>query len=134
MHQYARYVDGGNAARIAELFTDDGKWIGADGGTMDGKAEILRAFTGRQGLTRRQSRHVITNQLVDVIDDDNATGIAYLINYRHDSKTGVAEHPAPGETPKFVGDYHLEYKRVDGEWKVHNLRFDLVFLRRRDQG
>ena len=94
MHQYARYVDGGNASRIAELFTDDGKWIGADGGTMNGKAEILRAFTGRQGLTRRQSRHVITNQLVDVIDEDHATGIAYLINYRHDSKTGVAERLA----------------------------------------
>ena len=39
----AEEIMGDIESRIAELFTDDGKWIGADGGTMDGKAEILVA-------------------------------------------------------------------------------------------
>ena len=60
-----------------------------------------------------------------------STGIAYLINYRHDSSSGQAEHPAPADHPKFVGEYHLTFRKVDGEWKIATLRFDLAFLRRR---
>ena len=53
-------------------------------------------------------RAELTRQLelagVDV-DGDEATGVAYLVNYRHDSESGVAESPAPADVPKYVVEY-----------------------------
>jgi uncharacterized protein (TIGR02246 family) len=133
VYDYARAVDSGQAAKIADLFTEDGVWTGANGHSMNGRAELLASFSGRQALTRRLSRHVMTNVAVDIESEDRATGIAYLINYRHDSESDVAEPPGPARNPKFVGDYHLEFQRVDGVWRIATLRFDLVFLRRRGE-
>jgi uncharacterized protein (TIGR02246 family) len=133
VYDYARFVDSGEASRIADLFTDDGVWTGANGHSMNGRAELLSAFSGRQALTRRLSRHVMTNVAVDIQGEDRATGLAYLINYRHDSQSDVAERPGPARNPKFVGDYHLEFRRVDGQWRIATLRFDLLFLRRRGE-
>jgi hypothetical protein len=67
--------------------------------------------------------------LVDVHSPDEATGVAYLINYRHDSQGDQVERPAPARHPKFVGDYHLRFRRVEGQWRIAALRFDLLFLR-----
>jgi uncharacterized protein (TIGR02246 family) len=131
VYQYAQHVDFGQAARVAELFTEDGVWLGADGRGMHGREAIRAAFSARETLTRRQSRHVMTNVLVDVSIADEAAGIAYLINYRHDSDTGEAEHPAPAGHPKFMGEYHLSFRRVEGQWLIVALRFNLAFLRRR---
>jgi uncharacterized protein (TIGR02246 family) len=129
--EYARLVDSGHAADMADLFTDDGEWLGADGRGMHGQQEIRAAFTARQAVTRRQSRHVMTNVMVDVDGPYTATGIAYLINFRHDAEGDVAAHPAPADHPKYVGDYHLTFRRVGERWYIETLRFDLAFLRRR---
>jgi uncharacterized protein (TIGR02246 family) len=131
LYEYARCVDDGRAAAIADLFTEDGEWIGDDGRGWHGRDEIRDAFTRRQALTRRQSRHVITNVLVTMRGTDDADAIAYLINYRHDSATGTAERPAPAEHPKFVGDYHLRFRREGDKWRIASFRFELGFLRRR---
>jgi uncharacterized protein (TIGR02246 family) len=131
VYRYAQHVDFGQAALVADLFTEDGVWLGADGRGMHGPEAIRAAFGARETLTRRQSRHVMTNVLVDVSSADEAVGIAYLINYRHDSDTGEAEHPAPAGHPKFMGEYHLEFRRVGGRWLIVSLRFNLAFLRRR---
>ena len=53
----------------------------------------------------------------------------YLVNFRHDSRTGVAEKPAPADVPKYVGEYHLTFRRVDGTWLFHTLELDLAFIR-----
>lgn len=131
VYRYAQHVDFGGAAAVADLFTDDGVWLGADGRAMVGREAIRAAFAARQTMVQRQSRHVMTNVLVDVTSDDEATGIAYLTNYRHDSETGQAEHPAPAGHPKFMGEYHLDFRLVEGQWLIISLRFNLAFLRRR---
>jgi hypothetical protein len=131
MYRYAQAVDFGKASGIAELFTVDGIWLGADGNSMEGREAIHAVMSRREQLTRRQSRHVMTNVLVDIESPTRATGVAYLLNYRHDSTTGVALKPAPAAPPKFVGEYHLTFACVDGTWLIEHLRFDLVFLRPR---
>jgi hypothetical protein len=98
---------------------------------MRNRDGIRAGFTARQGVTRRQSRHVMTNMLIDVHSATEASGRVYLVNYRHDSETGVAERPAPSDAPKFVGEYNLTFRRVDGEWLFATLDLDLAFLRRR---
>jgi ketosteroid isomerase-like protein len=131
LYDYAWLVDSGAAAQVADLFTENGEWIGADGRGMRGNQEIRDAFTGRQGIARRQSRHVITNVRIDYDGGDRAVGTAYLVNYRHDASGAVAAHPAPADHPKFVGDYHLTFRRTSVGWRIETLRFDLAFLRER---
>jgi ketosteroid isomerase-like protein len=131
VYQYAWLVDSGEAAGIADLFTADGVWAAGDGEPMRNREGIRAGFAARQAIARRTSRHVMTNVVIDVHSATEAGGRAYLVNYRHDSETGVAEHPAPADAPKYVGEYHLTFRRVDGEWLFATLDLDLAFIRRR---
>lgn len=124
---YCHLVDFGDAPAIADLFTADGSWR-ADGVDMVGQDEIRNGFTRRQGVARRQSRHVCTNVVIDV-DGDTATGLCYLVNYRHDSATGVAELPAPADVPKFVGEYRDTFRRTSDGWRFVDRRCDMTFIR-----
>jgi ketosteroid isomerase-like protein len=130
---YTHLVDFGEAARIADLFTEDGVWE-AEGVRMDGRDAIRAGFGARQGVTRRTSRHVCTNLAITLTGADEATGISYLVNYRHDSPTGTAELPAPAGHPKFVGEYHDRFVRTADGWRIAHRRCTLSFVRARGAG
>lgn len=125
--RYTHLVDFGRAPEIAELFTEDGVWR-TDEFSMNGRDEIRAGFERRQGVTRRLSRHVCTNISVDV-DGDVATGLCYLVNYRHDSETGEAEHPSPADVPKFVGEYRDHFVRTDDGWRFQDRHCEMAFVR-----
>lgn len=130
---YTHLVDSGEAARIADLFTADGVWE-ADQIRMDGRDAIRAGFGARQGVKRRTSRHVCTNVAITLHGADEATGLSYLVNYRHDSTTGTAELPAPVGHPKFVGEYHDRFVRTPDGWRIAHRRCTLAFVRARGAG
>lgn len=125
--EYTHLVDFGNAPGIADLFTEDGVWR-TDEFSMDGQDEIRAGFGRRQGVTRRQSRHVCTN-IVITVDGDTATGLCYLVNYRHDSVSGTAEKPAPADVPKYVGEYHDTFVRTAAGWRFQDRFCEMTFVR-----
>lgn len=125
--KYTHLVDFGAASEIADLFTEDGTWRAPDF-AMEGRDGIRAGFERREGVTRRQSRHVCTNIAV-TIDGDEATGLCYLVNFRHDSPTGQAEKPAPAGLPKFVGEYHDRFVRTDEGWRFIDRFCDMAFVR-----
>jgi hypothetical protein len=126
---YARFVDFGAAARIAELFAADGVWE-APGVRMEGQEAIRTGFWKREGVTRRVSRHVCTNVAIDVLGPGEARGLSYLINYRHDRREGEdAAAPAPTGPPKFVGEYHDRFVRTPEGWRFAERVCTLAFLR-----
>lgn len=125
--RYTHLVDFGQAPEIAELFTQDGVWR-TDEFAMNGQDEIRAGFERRQGVSRRLSRHVCTNISVDV-DGDTATGLCYLVNYRHDSASGEAEHPSPADVPKYVGEYRDRFVRTAAGWRFSDRYFEIAFLR-----
>ena len=125
--EYCHLVDFGNASAIAQLFILEGRWSGP-GVDMVGQSEIEAGFSARQAVTRRQSRHLCTNVSIDV-EGDEARGLCYLLNFRHDSQSGTAETPAPAGLPKYVGEYHDRFVRTDQGWRFASRRFDLAFLR-----
>lgn len=124
---YCHLVDFGDAPGIADLFTSDGRWTSAEV-DMDGQDAIRAGFLRRQGVTRRQSRHLCMNVVVTV-NSDEATGLSYLVNYRHDSPTGTAESPAPADVPKYVGEYRDRFVRTNDGWRIKERLFDIAFLR-----
>jgi ketosteroid isomerase-like protein len=86
INEYARRVDFGEAAAIADLFTEDGRWEGDQ--VFAGRAQIREWFAGRQDVSRRVSRHVCTNVMVEVLSPTAARSHCYMINYRHDRAEG----------------------------------------------
>ncbi|MPY93757.1 MAG: nuclear transport factor 2 family protein [Acidimicrobiia bacterium] len=125
---YCRFVDFGEASRIAELFTENGTWE-SDEVVMSGRADIRARFLERQGVTRRVSRHLCTNVGIDVLSADEAEGLCYLVNYRHDRQEGDSDAVVPAELPKFVGEYHDRFRRTAEGWRFERRRVDLAFVR-----
>jgi ketosteroid isomerase-like protein len=128
--EYCRLVDFGEAARIADLFTEDGVWSGVDL-VLNGREEIRAWFVKRQALERRVSRHICTNVGVDVVSPDEANSVCYLVNYRHDRREGDDATPVPTEVPKFVGECRDAFRRTADGWRFTRRHVDVAFVRRR---
>ena len=85
--EYCRLVDFGEAAAVADLFTEDAQWRGTDL-LLEGREEIRAWFVKREGIARRVSRHVFTNVIVEVLSPSEANCLSYMINFRHDREEG----------------------------------------------
>ena len=72
------------------LFLSDGTWHRA-GKALKGREAILAALHERSATQR--VRHVITNVLVDAVDETTAEAVLYVTAYHHDS--GVEDGPPP---------------------------------------
>lgn len=110
---YAHFIDLGDAAAVADLFTDDGVWHGGNV-HMEGGAEIKAGF-GRRAATDRRSAHVCTNLAVTSDGPDAADGVCYFTLYRHDG--GDPGTPAPLAGPAMVGVYRDRFVRTDAGWR-----------------
>jgi hypothetical protein len=130
--EYSRLVDFGEAAAVADLFTEDGRWQGTDL-VLEGREQIRAWFERRQGVTRRVSRHVCTNLAVEVVSPSEARSLSYLINYRHDRREGDEAMPVPVEVPKFVGELSDGFRLTDAGWRFSSRLVTTAFVRRRER-
>ena len=122
---YCHHVDHGEAAKIADLFSQDGVWAGP-GVRMQGKEQLRKGFGAREANTARMSRHVCNNLLLQVIDDDHAEGTVYLTLYRHDGEEGRRVSPLEG--PVLVGEYRDRFVRTEEGWRFEERRIFTSFL------
>ena len=111
---YCHVIDHGEAERVADLFTEDGVWASAQA-TMDGQDQVRAGFARRQADAGRRSRHVCNNLRVEVIDENHAEGVVYLILYRHDGEPDRKISPLAG--PEMVGEYRDRFVRTDAGWR-----------------
>ena len=125
--EYCHLVDHGEAARVADLFTEDGVWTSREN-TMSGRESIRAGFQKRQDSAGRISRHVCCNGLVNVIDDDNAEGVVYLTLYRHDGEAG--RRSAPTAPPSVVGEYRDKFVRTPDGWRFQRREIVVSFAAR----
>lgn len=128
--EYSRLVDFGEAAAVADLFTEDGRWQGTDL-LLEGREQIRAWFERRQGVARRVSRHVCTNVIVDVVSATEAKSLCYLVNYRHDRAEGDETLPVPMEVPKWVGELRDAFRLTDEGWRFSSRLVETAFVRRR---
>jgi ketosteroid isomerase-like protein len=122
--QYCHVIDHGEAARVAELFTEDGVWASPEN-TMTGRAAILKGFTNRQNNKGRMSRHVCNNLLLDVIDENTASGVVYLTLYRHDAEEG--RRTSPAQPPAVVGEYRDRFRNTADGWRFERREIVVSF-------
>jgi hypothetical protein len=130
--EYCRLVDFGEAAAVADLFTEDAQWRGTDL-LLEGREEIRAWFVKREGIARRVSRHVFTNVMVDAVSPSEATSISYMINFRHDREEGDDSLPVVMEEPKWLGDVRDSFRLTEAGWRFSSRTVEAAFMRRRKQ-
>ena len=113
-YRYCRYADGGQASRLAELFTSDGVFS-TPAMTLQGREEIARRFAEREALTDLRTMHLCTNLEVEVLDASAARGWVNLCLFRRWRDVGSSA-PVPVTAPSLVASYEDAYARVDGRW------------------
>ena len=77
------------------------------GTVFSGHAGIRRFLEGRE--REMICRHIVTNNVVDVIDATRAKGYCYSVAWRAQNMLGKA--PAPIEEIRFIVEYHDEFVR-----------------------
>lgn len=122
---YCQFVDHGQADRVPDLFAENGTWCGP-GAKMTGQKELRDGFASRQADAMVMSRHICNNLLVEVIDEDHATGCAYLTLYRHEGKPSRRVSPLDG--PLLVGEYRDRFVRTDTGWKFETRDLEICFM------
>lgn len=116
-------LDAGDYETMAGLMAENGVWV-RPGGDATGPAGLLEAMKERpRDLI---VRHVISNVLIEVLDDDNATGITYLTVYRHHGPP-PENGPARLDGAHMVGVSYNRLVRESGAWKIDEKRTCRIF-------
>ena len=123
---YCHYIDGGRAKDVADLFSDDGIWVSVDREVI-GRDAIAKVFLDRQNQSGRVSRHICTNLLIDVIDQNKATGVVYVTLFRHDGPPD--RKSSPSGVPTVIGEYRDSFVRTKDGWRFQARMVKIDFAR-----
>ena len=109
---YAKYSDNGDHAALASLFAEDAVYVRPfeEEHPVCGRERIHAMFRDRPPIL---VRHLVTNVLIDVIDEHHAVGSSYLTVL---SSSGGLQPPQPSAA-LFVGDCEDEFVATESGWK-----------------
>ena len=98
------------------------------GVVLSGREELLKGLYGALG--DGTIRHVLTNMVVEVVDEDHANARAYnSIYYTKGVKFEEHDGPTPFEGPHRTGDNYTEFLRTEEGWRISKRRSNIVFRR-----
>lgn len=105
-HRYGEMID---------LFTDDAQYVSPFRGVLRGRQQILDGMAARP--KKRLARHLLTNVVVDVHDENTASSRCYVLGVANDDAHPRTQAvPAVG-APVF-GEHIYRFQRLSGVWKV----------------
>jgi hypothetical protein len=111
--------------KFRALFTEDASIILPGSPPFAGLETIMggQAEWKASGIVMR---HVCTNFTVEVVDADHASGLCYLMVFRHEP---MAETPAtaPQSQPVSIGEYHDTFVRVGDKWLFKTRTLHWIF-------
>lgn len=123
---FANAADRHDAAGLSGTFAVDGQF--------DRRGEVVK---GRAAIAASMAdwspdmvlRHVCSNLLVEVQDENNATGITYATVWRHppEKKAERKGKVAPLTQPAALVEYHDKYVRTEEGWRIAYRRTVPVF-------
>ncbi|HAF42260.1 MAG TPA: hypothetical protein DCG90_10925 [Sphingobium sp.] len=111
--RYANLNDAGRWTDVTALYAPDGRMARptAPDDWVEGREAILAAFLARPART---TRHICSNIVVDVLDEDHAKGESAMLLFT-------------GEAAPKVGSFHDYFVRTDGGWLFAERRGSLTF-------
>ncbi len=124
---YTHYVDFGAAQRVAELFAPDGVFE-LMGQVLHGREAIAQRFAPLPPDSPvRVMRHVLTNQLITVLDERSAEGLVYLTFYAGDDGDAL---PRGFDGPRMLGCYRDRFTLTDEGWRIAHRSVEVALTRR----
>ncbi len=124
-HYY--HVDRLEYEEAIDLFTPDVDWE-SHGIKLDGRDEHVNSLHG--SFDGRTIRHVLTNMVITVIDEDHAVARAYnTLYYTGEAEFAKADGLLAFEGPHRLIDCYAELRRTPEGWRISKRR-DLIVYRR----
>jgi hypothetical protein len=111
--QLCQLSDHGEREKSVDLFTADGTWI-RGGKPFKGREEMLQSF---RGSPTQVIRHLTSNILITVKDDNSAEGVTYYLAFHNDPGTAEPKLPLPLE-PFSLGEWHDRFTRTPSGWRI----------------
>jgi len=127
MRRYYHHVDHYEYDEAILLFAPDVDWLGL-GVKLDGRQEVLKGLHG--GLGSGTIRHILTNVIVTVIDENHAKASAYNTLYSSpDIRYDLHDGPINFRTATQIVEQWDELTRMDEGWRISKRRGEAVFKR-----
>ena len=106
--------DAADLEQLLNHFTHDAVFdmTALDYPTFEGMAALRELFTGAFA-SMNHSAHYATNFKIDSLEQDRASARTHAMGM------GV---PVEGESVLFYVQYHLQFQRINGNWKIKSLR------------
>ena len=131
MRRYYFHVDRREFEKAVALFTPDVDWM-SHGVKLDGRDELLKGLYASLG--EGTVRHILTNTVVTVTDNDHAIVRSYnTLYYRSDAEYQEADDPLAMEGPHRLLDSYAELTRTDDGWRISKRRSLIVCRRDPDE-
>jgi hypothetical protein len=112
--QLCQLSDHGDREKSVDLFTQNGTWI-RGGKPYKGREEMLQSF---RGSPTQVIRHLTSNILITVKDDNTAEGVTYYLAFHNDPGTAQPKLPLPLEPPFSLGEWHDKFVRTPSGWRI----------------
>ncbi|MEO8115585.1 MAG: nuclear transport factor 2 family protein [Phenylobacterium sp.] len=123
--QYGVFADRGDIEGFTNLFAPDGSVAVPEAPPFVGH-DAIRASIKALGDLGVTMRHVLTNNVVDVIDAGTAEGVSYLTVYN--SRASADQRGTrPVEPPATVGEYHDRFRLTGDGWRIQTRVLTRVF-------
>lgn len=116
IQRFSAYVDAGRYDDAAALFAPDGV-MQRPQERIEGRDALRQSFRSRPA--HRLTRHVISNLVLDPVDDNTVRALSYVCVFRHLGTPGEPLHlPVQARIPETLAEYIDELVRVDGAWLI----------------
>lgn len=123
--QYGVFADRGDVEGFTNLFSPDGSVAVPEASPFVGH-DAIRASIRALGALGVTMRHVLTNNVVDVIDADHATGVSYLTVYNSAAEPDETGQ-RPVAPPATVGEYADKFRRTADGWRFQSRVLTRIF-------
>ncbi len=126
--QYYHHVDLKEYEQAVAMFADDIDWTNTMGVSLTSREDLLAGLHGALG--DGTIRHVLTNMVVEAVDEDHANARAYAsVYYAKGVKIEESEGPIAFNGPHRTCDTYAEFLRTEEGWKIALRRSHIIFRR-----
>jgi hypothetical protein len=108
---------------VEECFVENSVVDFKESGILKGKRAISKDFRERISQSHIGKEGILTVHPIISVEGDTAKGNWYFYNFTYHPREFV-DYPDPNTAPDWVqGIYEMEYRRVDGKWKISLLKW-----------
>jgi hypothetical protein len=115
---YGIYADQLEDELFADLFAPDASITVPEQPPFQGRDKLKEGIQQMRALGLVY-RHVMTNNVVNVIDENRAEGVCYLMAF-NSAATPDASGGRPMEAPTTLGEYKDTFRRTEKGWRFQS--------------